>query len=265
MGHLAGDYAIKSVGDVLLSFHENAIISRIGGDEFLYYILETDENKAKEKIQEIIQAFDNRKQENTYLSFSSLSIGMYMTQKGEFYSDALKKADKALYHIKQSGKSGYYMHTHTENASNKKASVDLDRIVKSLKESGKYQGTKNLEYREFTKIYDFVQKLVGRFGYNVHFLMLTLEPADYNEIDLEEQEYAMECMEKTIQNTLRNIDVSTRFSSEQFLVVLLNAEKKDVELISNRIFDRFYKIYNRNAVNLSYDIADLTENSNGEF
>ncbi|MBQ2800731.1 MAG: diguanylate cyclase [Lachnospiraceae bacterium] len=265
MGHLAGDYAIKSVGDVLLSFHENAIISRIGGDEFLYYILETDENKAKEKIQEIIQAFDNRKQENTYLSFSSLSIGMYMTQKGEFYSDALKKADKALYHIKQSGKSGYYMHTHTENACNKKASVDLDRIVKSLKESGKYQGTKNLEYREFTKIYDFVQKLVGRFGYNVHFLMLTLEPADYNEIDLEEQEYAMECMEKTIQNTLRNIDVSTRFSSEQFLVVLLNAEKKDVEVISNRIFDRFYKIYNRNAVNLSYDIADLTENSNGEF
>lgn len=257
MGHLAGDYAIKSVGEVLLSFDENAIISRIGGDEFLYYLMDVDEEKAKVRIEAIIKEFNHKKKENTYLSFSSLSIGMCMTQKNDVYSEVLKKADKALYHIKQNGKAGYYMYTPTEGEDNKKTSVDLKRIVKNLVDSGANQGTRNLEYREFTKIYDFVQNFVTRFGYNMHFLMLTLEPEDSNHNDIEEQEYAMKCMEKTIKDVLRNIDVSTRFSSEQFLVVLLNAEKKDIELIVNRLFESFHKIYRRNAVNLSYDIADL--------
>ena len=133
----------------------------------------------------------------------------------------------------------------------------MKRIVKNLVDSGDNQGTRNLEYREFTKIYDFVQNFVVRFGYNMHFLMLTLEPEDSNHNDIEEQEYAMKCMEKTIKDVLRNIDVSTRFSSEQFLVVLLNAEIKDIELIVNRLFESFHKIYHRNAINLSYDVADL--------
>ena len=69
----------------------------------------------------------------------------------------------------------------------------------------------------------------------------------------------MKCMEKTIQASLRNVDVSTRFSSEQFLVVLLNADTEDVTLITNRIFDNFYKVYHKNAVNVSYDIANLSK------
>ena len=257
MGHLAGDYAIKGVGEVLLSFDENAIISRIGGDEFLYYIKDTSEEKAKDRIEDIMEAFQQKKTENTYLSFSSLSVGMCMTQRNDVYSEVLKKADRALYHMKQSGKAGYYMHTHTDGVNNRKASVDLNRIVKNLMDNRAPQGTRNLQYREFTKIYDFLHNLVTRFGYNIHFLMLTLEPEDYNQIDIEEQEYAMECMEKTIKEVLRSIDVSTRFSSEQILVILLNAQDKDVEVIAGRIFSGFHKIYHKNAVNLSYDIADL--------
>lgn len=257
MGHLAGDYAIKSVGEVLLSFNENAIISRIGGGEFLFFIKDTNEEKAKARIEDILEAFHQRKTENTYLSFSSLSVGMCMTQKNDVYEEVLKKADKALYHIKQSGKAGYFMHTYTDGANNRKASVDLNKIVKNLMDNSAHQGTRNLEYREFTKIYDFLHNLVTRFGYNIHFLMLTLEPADYNQIDIEEQEYAMECMEKTIKEVLRNIDVSTRFSSEQILVTLLDVQDKDVETIAGRIFSGFHKTYHKNAVNLSYDIADL--------
>lgn len=257
MGHLAGDYAIKGVGEVLLSFDENAIISRIGGDEFLYYIKDTSEEKAKDRIEDIMEAFQQKKTENTYLSFSSLSVGMCMTQRNDVYSEVLKKADRALYHMKQSGKAGYYMHTHTDGVNNRKASVDLNSIVKNLMDNRAPQGTRNLQYREFTKIYDFLHNLVTRFGYNIHFLMLTLEPEDYNQIDIEEQEYAMECMEKTIKEVLRSIDVSTRFSSEQILVILLNAQDKDVEVIAGRIFSGFHKIYHKNAVNLSYDIADL--------
>ena len=182
-----------------------------------------------------------------------------MTKEKDVYGDVLKKADKALYHIKQSGKAGYYMYTHVDEMNNKKSSIDLNKIVESLRNSRTAQGTQNLEYREFTKICDFVQNLVNRFEYKANFVMLTLEPVDYNHVDIEEQEYAMKCMEKTIKDVLRNVDVSTRFSSEQFLIVLLNVESGYVDVIINRIFTAFHKIYTKNKVSLSYDIAELNE------
>ena len=259
LGHLAGDYAIKSVGEVLLAFQENAIAARIGGDEYLYYMKNVDEELAKAKIEELVEAFNQKKKEDTYLSFSSLSIGMCMAKKNDIYSEILKKADKALYHVKQSGKAGYYMYTHIDEMSKKKSSIDLDKIVENLNNSRTKKGTQNLEYREFTKVFDFVQNLVSRFEYKANFVMLTLEPVDYNHVDLEEQEYAMKCMEKTIKDVLRNVDVSTRFSSEQFLIVLLNVESGYVDVIINRIFTAFHKIYTKNRVSLSYDIADLND------
>ena len=69
----------------------------------------------------------------------------------------------------------------------------------------------------------------------------------------------MKCMEKTIIEVLRNVDVSTRFSSEQILVVLLNTKSKDVEIIVNRIFGNFHKIYHKDLVKLSYDMVDFSE------
>ena len=257
LGHLAGDYALKTVGEVLTEYRENAIIARIGGDEFLYYMIDSDKDSAAATIENIMATFNSRKEENTYLSFSTISVGMCITDTSDTYADALQKADKALYHVKQSGKADYYFYTHTESIQNKKASVDLEKLVESIRKSGAYSGSLNVEYREFAKIYDFVQNLVARYDYNMQLIMLTLEPSDYKNADIDAQEYAMKCMEKTIQASLRNVDVSTRFSSEQFLVVLLNAEKEDVALITNRIFDKFYKTYNGNAVNVSYDIANL--------
>lgn len=257
MGHLAGDYALKCVGEVLSQYSENAIIARIGGDEFLYYVNGVDENIVTGLIEEIIDAFEKKKEQDKYLSFSSLSIGVCFTNTSDTYAEVLQKADKALYHVKQSGKDGYYFFTYIEGINNHKNSVDLEKLANSLRMSGAYSGSLSVEYREFTKIYDFVQNLVKRFDYNMQLIMITLEPKDYENIDIDEQEYAMNCMEKTIQASLRNVDVCTRFSGEQFLVVLFNAKKEDVTLITNRIFDNFNKIYNNKAVDVSYDIANL--------
>ena len=258
-GHLAGDYAIKSVGEVLADFTEDAIAVRIGGDEFLYYMKNVEKESAIARIENIEQAFEEKKKENPNLVFSSLSIGLCMTGKEDVYAEVLKKADKALYHIKQSGKAGHYIHTDTKEGDNMKESVDLKRIVKNLVDNRNMDVSQNMEYRSFTKMYDFIHNLIERYGYQAQFLMLTIEPIDSNCFDIEEQEYAMKCMEKTIIEVLRNVDVSTRFSSEQILVVLLNTKSKDVEIIVNRIFGNFHKIYHKDLVKLSYDMVDFSE------
>ena len=259
MGHLAGDYVLKNLGTILLKYGDKTIVSRVGGDEFLCYIPEVEEKEAVNMVENIIKEFDLVKKDNEYLKYSSLSIGMYMASGKELFADAVTNADKALYHIKHGGKAGYCMYSEIEGMQNKKTSIDLNNMVKSLKANRTSHGAINVEFYEFKKIYDFVLNIVHRFDHDLQLIMLTLEPIDYNNFDIEEQEYAMYCMKKAIKGALRNTDVSTRFSSEQFLVILLNASDKDVDMILKRIHEKFDKEYKRNEVNVSYDIADLND------
>lgn len=259
MGHLAGDYVLKNLGTILLKYGDKTIVSRVGGDEFLCYIPEVEEKEAVNMVESIIKEFDFIKKDNEYLKYSSLSIGMYMSSGKELFADAVTNADKALYHIKHGDKAGYCMYSEIEGMQNKKTSIDLNNMVKSLKANRTSHGAINVEFDEFKKIYDFVLNIVNRFDHDLQLIMLTLEPIDYNNFDIEEQEYAMYCMKKAIKGALRNTDVSIRFSSEQFLVILLNATDKDVDMILKRIHEKFDKEYKRNEVNVSYDIADLND------
>ena len=259
MGHLAGDYVLKNLGTILLKYGDKTIVSRVGGDEFLCYIPEVEEKEAVNMVESIIKEFDFIKKDNEYLKYSSLSIGMYMSSGKELFADAVTNADKALYHIKHGDKAGYCMYSEIEGMQNKKTSIDLNNMVKSLKANRTSHGAINVEFDEFKKIYDFVLNIVHRFDHDLQLIMLTLEPIDYNNFDIEEQEYAMYCMKKAIKGALRNTDVSIRFSSEQFLVILLNATDKDVDMILKRIHEKFDKEYKRNEVNVSYDIADLND------
>ncbi len=259
MGHLAGDYALKTVGEVLNEYNDNAIILRLGGDEFLYYMKGVDKAGATKIIEKIMSTFQTRKESSIYLSVSSLSIGLCMTEVTNTYANVLKRADRALYHVKQSGKCGYYFYNHAVSDEKQKNSVDLDRLVTSLKKQGSYSGPLSVEYREFAKLYEFFQHLGDRYEYNVHLVMITLEFAHHDNFYIDEREHAMTCMEKTIQVSLRTVDVCTRFSSEQFIVVLMNAQKDSIEIIENRILENFHKIYDRKLINVNFDVAMLSD------
>lgn len=259
MGHLAGDYALKTVGDVLMEYSSDAVVVRLGGDEFLYYMKGKDKAGAAKRMEEIIDAFDRRKQDNAYLSVSSLSIGLCLTSTQDVFDSVLKCADRALYHIKQSGKCGYYFYSFENDNSQAGHSVDLEKLVYNLKLQGGYNGPLNVEYREFAKIYDYVQHLGKRYEHNTKLVMITLEFADNANLYIEQREHAMKCMEESIKHSLRAVDVSTRFSSDQFIVILFNARTEDINLITGRIKDCFYRIYDNKLVNVYFDVAELPD------
>lgn len=258
MGHLAGDYALKTVGEVLAEHGEETVICRMGGDEFLFYMIGVDKQKATDTIEKVLRSFEERKKKNTYLSASSLSIGLCMTDERDNYSTVFKRADRALYHVKQSGKCGYFFYNREGGSDDNKGAVDLQKLVHNLKAQGGYRGALSVEYREFAKIYDFVQHLGERYSYQLHLVMITLEMGGGEEFYIDEKENAMLCMEQTIKASLRAVDVSTRFSSDQFIVVLMNAKDEDMKLITDRIRENFYKIYEYRHVNVHFDTADLS-------
>ena len=70
---------------------------------------------------------------------------------------------------------------------------------------------------------------------------------------------AMQCMEQAICKSLRGVDVGTRYSSSQFLVVLLGTEKENIQVVTNRIVQNYFKLYGGKDITLSYEVADFGE------
>lgn len=260
-GHLAGDRALKIVAEILSSKGDDAIISRIGGDEFLFFKSNMDEEAIVALMDDIINDFRLRKEGEQFLAPSSLSIGLCLTTPSCNYQDVYQKADKALYFTKQNGKNGYYFYHHTYSTLNQHPSVDLARLVASIRQQGAYEGALGVEYREFTHLYEFISNLAIRYEHNIQLAMITLEPfpptpASFSPETLEE---AMTCMNIAIRNSLRNVDVCTRFSSQQFLVILTNTGSENISMIINRIFDQFYRSYNNSNVHVQYETANLKD------
>ena len=260
-GHLAGDHAIRVVSDVLRAHGQDAIIARVGGDEFLFYMKDVDEGKANFIIGCIMDSFRNKREVDSVLSFASLSIGLCLSTPDSNYSEVYQNADKALYYIKQHGKDDFYFYHQAFSSANQHPSVDLNRLVESMRKQGAYVGPLGVDFREFTHLYEFINNMSLRYNQNLQLIMITVEP--YNstkgEFSPEVLEDAMEHMSKAIRTSLRSVDICTRFSSQQFLVILTNAATENIEMIVTRIFNNFYKICNNKNLHLHYEAASLKE------
>ncbi len=109
-GHSFGDVLLKEVGEVLKDcLNENALISRIGGDEFIILL-----NKV-ESTQEVLEtaeciigkfskpwSIDGREFYNT----TSIGVAMYPSD-GLNIQSLIKNADSAMYKSKDLGKNNY--------------------------------------------------------------------------------------------------------------------------------------------------------------
>ena len=260
-GHLAGDHALKVVSEVLVNHGQDAVISRIGGDEFLFYMPDVDEGKATFIIDCIMDSFRGKRETDKVLSFASLSIGLCLSTPNDTYADVYQKADKALYFIKQNGKDAYYFYHHAFTKMNERPSVDLAKLVDSIRKQGSYKGALGVEYREFTHLYEFITNLAIRYDQNLQLIMITLEPLNAmpSAFSPEILEDAMSCMNTAIRNSLRNVDVCTRFSSQQFLIILTNAGEENISLIVDRIFGYYHKIFHDRNIHVHYEAANLKE------
>lgn len=109
-GHEKGDILLKETAKRLIScVRTTDTVARIGGDEFLIILTEIQVLETAAKIAEKI--VKKTSQPHSFNSSSiqvgaSIGIAIYPDQ-GEDVDYLIKQADKAMYHIKNSGKNGY--------------------------------------------------------------------------------------------------------------------------------------------------------------
>ena len=112
-GHLFGDLCIKEFTRVIKeSFgEENAIMGRVGGDEFVVFTPIINTEWVDRKAKEVSKALNIKCENNSSYWDMSASIGIAITpEDGKEFKDIYKNADIALYQTKEKGKNGYTLH-----------------------------------------------------------------------------------------------------------------------------------------------------------
>lgn len=265
IGHKAGDKALKLVGSTIASYCENGVACRIGGDEFLLYLDDVNEDRLIETIEALIRDFNNAVCNDVEINMASLSIGACLTSPTDVYANVLSKADKALYHVKQQGKAGYYIYREDIDSTIPDTTVDINNITKSIEKAGRYEGALDTEYRQFVQLYEYLHKICERYDHSCNVVLVTLDSKSNKTIDIDSIEQSMHYMEMAIKNTIRTVDVCTRYSSVQFLIVLVEVGEENVDTVMNRIFTTYYKMNDGSELIPKYEASTVFEKNKGEF
>lgn len=114
-GHHMGDEVIRKMGHKLISVLEREdYVCRFGGDEFLVLFINQTKESVIEKCQYILNTKMKSTKEKEEMVDITCSIGVVYGNDAIDYQDLLEKADRALYKVKEQGKSGLLFYENKE-------------------------------------------------------------------------------------------------------------------------------------------------------
>ncbi len=268
-GHIAGDQTLKMFAETLEDkTHDEDVLCRIGGDEFVAFIRNVTSEEELAKIAgSIIEDLVNKINECGFKTNSSVSIGISIApDDGNEFQTLYNTADKALYHVKQNGKNSYHFYKeHNEDeGKNRSKLVDLKYIKEFMSRSDPARGAYLLDFENFRHVYNFVRRCIERSSRHVQTVLFTLSYNKGAREDAAEMESAISLLEHAIFTSLRRMDVSTRYSSWQVIAILLDANTENGDAIAQRIISCFHKLYSGDSISIDYETVELDEESSGK-
>lgn len=102
-GHNVGDNVLQSIANVILfNIRETDVFARWGGEEFILFFPETNEESAEylgEKLRHAVEHYDFNDVDKVTASF-----GITLYKQGETSEELIKRADEAMYQAKSAGR-----------------------------------------------------------------------------------------------------------------------------------------------------------------
>lgn len=261
-GHIAGDQTLKMFADTLRKYAvEGDVLCRIGGDEFVVFVKGiTSKSEIGNRASDIISDMCYKLEQCKFETNSSVSIGIAQTpDDGTEFNKLYNSADKALYYVKQNGKNSYHFFSDKlqEESARGGKTVDLNYLREFMSRADSGRGAYLLDFESFHHVYNFIRRFVERSSRDVQTVLFTITEKDNVELDVSETELVLELLEKAIYISLRRSDVSTRYSSKQIIVILMDANEENGDMVANRIIECFNKLYTGDRVTIEYGIARM--------
>ncbi|MCR5094762.1 MAG: response regulator [Lachnospiraceae bacterium] len=264
-GHEAGDRLLILFAEILKNCtREVDTVGRIGGDEFIAFLVGTDElATVKKTIRRIGDMMRKQAQEILGEDFSiplGVSAGAVIVKgNGEDYNELFNLADKALLTVKQNGKHDCYVWG--EEAALSKAGNENAQNIHTysmiLDERRVTGQALFLGQDAFAGIYRYMMRYIRRYHEDAYKVLLTVIPTDEN---LPEEEFTeiVEDVGEVLRTTLRNSDVMTLISREQFFLFLPMVSRLDISKVVDRILRAWGKAEHAERANLEYQAEAVT-------
>lgn len=239
-GHAMGDKILIRFADILRAVVRPIdIVGRMGGDEFIAFCQNVRDEAVIEKKARfintyIVEAAKEFMGEDMQIPLGASLGCVFVPTEGTDFASLFKKADKALYQVKQNGKHGY--HVYCDERAGKKAdsfvASDLANTVKILRERGKAHGAFLLPYEQFRTVFQYLVRLTENYSRTIWTLLFTITEDEDAATPLNE---LVEQFLEVLRTSLRQSDVITQSSKNQCIVLLSELKANDIEVVTDRI------------------------------
>lgn len=139
---------------------------------------------------------------------------------------------------------------------------DITMIQRELSSLEPASGAFYCEYGIFKKHYELEARRAGRLGISVFLglisLCVTPEIRKDPEVSKKAISVGMNQLQEVLQSSLRTGDAMTRYSHNQFLIMLQGCQYENAQLVMRRIETRFYATKRRAKVNMQYSLDEMT-------
>ncbi|MCR5213032.1 MAG: response regulator [Eubacterium sp.] len=259
-GHDAGDQILVSFADCLKKLlGENDVIGRMGGDEFTAFSVSLKNDKAIEKLSEDL----NREflkdayrilGENMDIPLGASIGATFINGMGEDYALALKKADKALYNVKNNGKHGAAVFKDNANEEEEKEEINLKTISMIMSERNITSSALKLDKSSFANVYRFVMRYIMRYHRNACKILINLDQGpDAANAEIDE---LYEKFGDFIGGILRKSDLIVQIRKNVYFVLLTDIRIDAVEQVAGNLA-RQWREANGDKLLISYETEFL--------
>ena len=261
-GHDMGDKVLIRFAEIIRSaIRGSDIAGRMGGDEFIVYCQNvTDEAVIAEKTRyindHIVSSAVEFMGEDMSIPIGA-SIGCALApQDGSDFLTLFKKADKALYSVKQNGKHGYsiYHENEGDESHGNVDATDLGSAITILSERSPAKGAMVLPMEQFRLIYRFLVRVNANYQKQMHIILFSLKNKLSDE--LPGQDVTDAFLDK-ISSSLRQSDTITQSGKNQFLLILLKTTPLNAQLVIDRVLGNWSLSPVSDTVDVSYEMKEV--------
>lgn len=233
-GHLVGDECLRRTARILsFLIREGDLLGRTGGDEFAVFLPGCrDENAAGSVRKRIRDRFEAQRKKEERTTAFSVAVGAAVSRNGELFPNLLARAREDLA-------------TGQEKTRSPKAQKrdnyqkDVRQVRSELIEQIRVPGAYCQDYNSFKSIYRFLERGILRSGQKSCVILLSVTDAEGHSIQPDQKDLLMERLGEDIHRTLRLGDVYTRYSSSQYLMLVMDTTEDFADIIVERVRRRF--------------------------